>query len=110
VSGELNFAERNGIVDISWKDEKGYFVKESDRAEDFVHLLSSGEKEVVDEHVERFGCFKAVDLSLIATALYLKDNFEVQDERLVEAVHNSKKRFAPEYIESILKESGILQD
>lgn len=110
VSGELNFAERNGVVDISWKDEKGYFIKETDRVEDFMHLLSSEEKEVVDELVERFGCFKAVDLSLIATALYLKDNFGVQDERLVEAVHNAKKKFAPEYIEGILKKSSILHD
>ena len=110
VSGELNFAERNGVVDIDWKDEKGFFINQTDRVEDFVHLLSSEEKRVVDELVARFGCFKAVDLSLIATALYLKDNFGVQDERLVEAVHNAKKKFATEYIEGILKESGILQD
>ena len=72
---KLNFAERNGVVDIDWKDEKGYFVNQTDRVEDFVHLLSSEDKRVVDELVARFGCFKAVDLSLIATALYLQRQF-----------------------------------
>ena len=108
VSGELNFAERNGVVGISWKDEKGYFITKTEKIDDFAHLLSKDEKEAVKEIAEQFGGFKAIDLSLIATALYLKDNFGVKDERLVQAVHNAKKRFSPEYIESILKEGGIL--
>jgi hypothetical protein len=47
---------------------------------------------------------------LVATALYLKDNFGVEDGRLPEAVHNAKKKYSPEYIEKILKSSGILQN
>jgi hypothetical protein len=47
---------------------------------------------------------------LVATALYLKDNFGVEDSRLPEAVHNAKKKYSPEYIEKILKSGGILQN
>jgi len=110
VSGELNFAERNGIVDISWKDAEGYYINPTERVQNFEYLLSDGEKRVVDDLVARFGRFKAVDLSLIATALYLKDNFDVEDDRLVEAVHNAKKKYPPKYIKSILEGSVILED
>lgn len=110
VSGELNFAERNGIVDISWKDAEGYYINPTEKGQDFEHLLSDGEKRAVDDMVARFGKYKAIDLSLIATALYLKDNFDVEEDRLVEAVHNAKKKFSPEYIRSILEGSGVLSD
>lgn len=109
VSGELNFAERNGIVDISWKDAEGYYINPTERVQNFEYLLSDDEKRVVDDLVTRFGRFKAVDLSLIATALYLKDNFDVEEYRLVEAVHSAKKKYPTKYIKSILEGSGILE-
>ena len=109
VSGELNFAERNGIVDVSWKDAEGYYINPTERAGQFEHLLTGEEKRAVDDLVTRFGRFRAVDLSLIATALYLKDNFDVEEDRLVEAVHKAKKRFSPDYIKSILTGSGVLE-
>jgi len=108
VSGELNFAERNGIVDIIWKDAEGYYINPTEKAGDFEHLLSDEEKRAVDDLVTRFGKFKAIDLSLIATALYLKDNFNVEEDRLVEAVQTAKKKFSPDYIRSILEESDVL--
>jgi uncharacterized protein len=108
VAGELNFAERSGVVEISWEDDEGYFIKPTDKIEKFSSLLDDNEKHAVDELVERFGGFKAIDLSLIATALYLKDNFGVDDDRLVDAVHNAKKKYSPVYIEGVLKAGGIL--
>jgi len=74
VTGELNFAERSGIVEISWEDEKGYYINPTNKVEEFSSLVEDDEKRAIDGLVELFGGFKAVDLSLIATALYLKDN------------------------------------
>jgi uncharacterized protein YwgA len=108
VAGELNFAERSGIVEISWVDEKGYYIKPTNKVEEFSSLLDDEEKHSVDSLVERFGSFKAIDLSLIATALYLKDNFGVEDDRIVDAVHNAKKKYSPEYIDGVLKAGGII--
>ncbi|HOT06259.1 MAG: hypothetical protein A4E45_00362 [Methanosaeta sp. PtaB.Bin039] len=108
VAGELNFAERNGIVEISWEDDKGYFIKPTNKIEKFSYLLDDDEKRAVDELIERFGGFKAIDLSLIATALYLKDNFGVGDDRLVDAVHNAKNKYSLVYIEGVLKAGGII--
>ena len=108
VAGELDFAERNGIVEMRWVDEKGYYIRPTGKADELSILLNDVEKHAVDKLVEQFGHFKAIDLSLIATALYLKDNFGVKDERLVDAVHNAKKKYAPAYIEGVLKAGGII--
>lgn len=109
VAGELNFAERSGIVEIRWEDEKGYYIKPTKKVEEFSTLLEDDEKRAVDELVEKFGSFKAIDLSLIATAFYLKDNFGVKEDRLVDAVHNAKKKYSPMYIENVLRAGGIIQ-
>jgi len=89
-------------------DEKGYYIKPTNKVEEFSSLLDDEEKHSVDSLVERFGSFKAIDLSLIATALYLKDNFGVEDDRIVDAVHNAKKKYSPEYIDGVLKAGGII--
>jgi hypothetical protein len=65
---------------------------------------------VLRDPLRQFGKFNATDLSLVATALYLKDNFGVEDGRLPEAVHNAKKKYSTEYIEKILKSGKVLQN
>ena len=110
LSGEMSFAERNGIIKVAWKDNEGYFIRSNEIAEQFFALLEGNERQAVDDSVRRFGKFNATDLSLVATALYLKDNFGVEDSRLPEAVHNAKKKYSPEYIENVLKSGGILQN
>ena len=47
VAGELNFAERSGIVEISWVDEKGYYIKPTNNVEEFSSLLDDEEKHSV---------------------------------------------------------------
>ncbi|MCX6677156.1 MAG: hypothetical protein NTU95_04325 [Methanothrix sp.] len=110
LSGEISFAERNGIIKVAWKDNEGYFIRSNETAEQFFALLDSDERQAVDYFVRQFGKFNATDLSLVATALYLKDNFGVEDSRLPEAVHNAKKKYSTEYIEKVLKSGGILQN
>jgi len=110
LSGEMSFAERNGIIKVAWKDNEGYFIRSSETAEQFFALLDDEERQVVGDYVRQFGKFNATDLSLVATALYLKDNFGVEDSRLPEAVHNAKKKYSPGYIKKILKSGGILQN
>lgn len=110
LSGEMSFAEKNGIIKVAWKDNKGYFIKSAEMAEQFFALLDSNEQQAVDDFVRQFGKFNATDLALVATALYLKDNFGVEEGRLPEAVHNAKKKYSIEYIEKVLKSSGILQN
>jgi len=108
VSGELNFASSSGIVDINWVDDKGYFIKSTQKLENFENLLTDQDKQVIDELVKKFGRFNANELSLIATAFFLKDNFNVSDVRLAEVVHNAKPKYPYKSIEIVLQKAGIL--
>jgi uncharacterized protein YwgA len=110
LSAELSFIEKNGIIEITWKDNEGYFIKPTNDSERFLSLINSDERKAIDETVNQFGKFKAIDLSLIATALYLKDNFGVEDSKLADAVHNAKKRYSPEYITNVLRVGNILSN
>lgn len=108
---ELNFAENIGIISIKWIDDKGYFISAvQDNFEKLEQNIIDHEKQAVAEVVDRFGRFKAIELSIIATALYLQDNSEVSDTRLVEAVHNLKPEYPNDYIKHILEEGGIINN
>ena len=108
VSGELNFANSAGIVNINWVDDKGYFINSTQKLENFMNRLTDQDKQVVDELVNKFGKFNAIQLSLIATAFFLKDNFNVSDVRLAEVVHDAKPKYSHGYIKTVLQSAGIL--
>lgn len=108
VSGELNFAENTGIVEVKWIENKGYFIETTPKIEKFEHLLTEKEKQGINEIVKRFGSFNAIELSIIATAFFLKDNFEVQDTKLVSVIQKIKQNHTFEYIESLLQKAEIL--
>lgn len=108
VSRELNFASSAGIVDINWVDDKGYFINSTQKLEKFKNRLTDKDKQVVDELVKKFGRFNAIKLSLITTAYFLMDNFNVSDERLAEVVHDAKPNYSHEYIKNVLQNAGIL--
>ena len=110
LSGELSFAEKNGIIKINWKDNEGYFIKPTPDTDKFIDLLDGKERQTVDEIIRQFGRFKAIDLSLQATALYLRDNFGVEESELADAVHNAKKSYSHDYITEVLKAGRILSD
>ena len=108
VSGELNFASSAGIVNINWVDDKGYFINSTQKLENFKNLLTDQDTQVIDELVKKFGRFNAIELSLIATAFFLKDNFNVLDVKLAEVVHDAKPKYSHEYIKAVLQSAGIL--
>lgn len=107
VSGELNFAESSGIVNVEWIEDKGFFINSTSKLDNFKSLLKNEEIQAIDDIIETYADFNAIELSLIATALYLKDNFEVSDEKLVEVVHNAKPNYSLDLIERVLRKAGI---
>ena len=108
VSGELNFAENTGIVQIKWVDEKGYFIDTTSKLNRFEQLIEEPEKQAINEIVTRFGSFNSIELSIIATASFLKDNFGVSDAELASMVHQIKQNHSVECIEDILQKAGNL--
>lgn len=81
VSGELNFAQNTGIVQVKWIDDKGYFIESTSK-------------------------LNAIELSIIATGFFLKDNFGVSDSELVNVIHQFKPDHTVEFIENILRRAG----
>lgn len=108
VSGELNFGENVGIVQAKWIDDKGYFIETTPKLDRFEKLIAEKEKKGIDEIVKRFGSFNAIELSIIATAFFLKDNFGVHDAKLAPVVHNIKQNRPVEYIENVLQKAEVL--
>src|SRR5574341_1495166 len=110
VSGELNFAENTGIVQIKWVEDKGYFIETTSKFKKFEYLIAEREKHAIDEIIKRFGNFNAIELSMIATAFFLKDNFGVNDTNLIAVVHQVKQNHSIDYIKSVLQKGGILSN
>lgn len=110
VTGELNFAESANIVEIRWVDEQGYFIQPGPGLPKFESLITEGQKEAIDNLVNRYSHFNAIELSILATALFLKDNFGVPDRRLAEVVHTVKSNHRLDFIEEKLREAGIFKN
>lgn len=45
--------------------------------------------------------------SLVATAYFMKDNFDTPDTELANVIHNLKPRYTAEYIQSVLERGGV---
>jgi len=107
VDGELNFAENRGLISIKWVDGAGYFAEATPELEKFEKLIQDDEKSAIDGIIERYGDFSAVELSLIATAYFMKDNFDTPDVGLADAIHNLKPRYTVGYIQDVLEKAGV---
>ncbi|MCK4348746.1 MAG: hypothetical protein KAW47_09025 [Thermoplasmatales archaeon] len=108
VSGELSFAEDTGIICSTWDPNKGYFIRSAPQLEEFESFLHEDEKQAIEKLVETYSDFMTKDLSIITTALFLKDDLGIQNEELVEKVHNFKEKVSPDHIQKLLQETGII--
>lgn len=109
VAEELDFAQNAGIIQIEWVDEKGYLIKATPKLKEFYSLITDEEKKAIVDVVEKFGKFNAIELSIIATAFYLKYNFGVSDAELVDVIHKIKQNLSSEDIKNILKKAEITE-
>jgi len=108
AAAELNFAENNNIIKVKWVGGKGYFLEPTDESNKFDMLILDPEKQVIDKLVEEYGDFTAVDLSIIATAYFIMDNFEEPEASLVETIHNIKPKYSADYIKEVLQKGGLI--
>jgi hypothetical protein len=110
----LNFIERVGIIDVRWDLRKGYFIslKENKEASDiikkFEDILGEKEKFIIKEMVRKYGSLDpiAIKLSIIATALFLRDEFGVKaNEQLINIIKSLKPEHSDDYIKRTLKDA-----
>ena len=108
VSSEINFAENLGAVEMDWISDKGYFIKP--KSDELEGVLSEDDKQAIDRVIDKYGRFNAIEISIIATALFVEDNFEVTDtEELVRVVTSLKPQYSNR-IKNILKEGGVISE
>jgi uncharacterized protein YwgA len=109
VSCELeNLRNMNGI-NILWKPDNGYFIYPTSGIDKFISdNLSEEEKAKIDANIKKYLNFNAIELSLIATAYYIRDNFGVKtDKELIETVKSLKPQYHGR-VENVLKKSKVI--
>lgn len=103
VESDLDILDFFDDVNIKW-NKNGYDIKiEKEDIE-----IKKEDSEKIREIVKEYGDYTATDMSLIATALFLKDNTDIENDDLVSEVQNIKPNFEEEYIEEILKQAKII--
>jgi len=109
----LNFLENRDFLDIKWDSKSGYSItikKEQEVNEitkNFEKIISDEEKTAIQEVVVKYGEIqpRAVKLSIIATALFMKDNFGVKDSEIVNVIKSVKPQYPYDFIEKTLNEA-----
>jgi uncharacterized protein YwgA len=110
VAGDLDFAREADILTITWVDEQGNFIEEGSNFAEFEFFVDEKDKEVIDGLVDKYAHFSAIDLSIIATAFFLRDKFQTADENLATIVHKVKPSYELGSIERILKTARVIEE
>jgi len=107
VNEYITLAETLGFVSVRWDYEKGYFIDPLKPNEDL--LVDIEEKNSIKVIVDNYGNFTANELSIMTTALYIKNRFGVESpENIISAVLQAKPKNKKEWIEKILIKGGIV--
>ena len=108
-ASEINFANDKGLIGISWKEDEGFFIESKTVTEDFNVLIDQNEIDAVEELIDEFRKYNAKEMSIIATAYYLLDNFETDKSELAEIILSLKPYLTAEGISRVLKDEGIIE-
>lgn len=110
VTEFLNLAEATGILEIGWEPSKGYSItaKENDSVKLVKVKVTDAEKEVIENVVKKYGEFSALELSVIATAEFLKENYSIVDiDNLAKTILSVKRKLDYDWVKGILNRAGI---
>ncbi len=110
----IDLIETLGFINVRWDPKKGYFVEPSN-SESEENLLSTENlhnlHNLIEEIVDTYGKFTANQLSIIATAFYLKNKFDISSsEQLVDAVLNAKPNNKRDWIINTLIEGKVINE
>jgi uncharacterized protein YwgA len=101
LSAVLDETAARGIINETWQDGSGYDIS----------LLGTYRshpginKKCIEEVVKQYGNYSAGDISIIATALFLKDKYNVHNDELIELVNKVKPNYSIADIKKIIKEA-----
>ena len=72
--------------------------------------MNRKKKQALDKLVDKYGHFNAIELSIITTAYFLRDNFGVPEGKLAEVVHDVKPNHRLEVIQEKLRDAGVIKN
>ncbi|MDX9799545.1 MAG: hypothetical protein WCY18_08170 [Methanofastidiosum sp.] len=103
----LDVVEEAKLISIEW-NEKGYNILPTTNLEEYLEDKEDLELEkILNRLIDKYIKFNASQLAVISTGLYLKDNYEIEDNDLPKAVKELKPKYKIEDILSLLKQSGV---
>jgi len=109
IDNELNNASFLQLVAIKWDDNRGYFISASEKASAFTENLSDEEKTEIEKLTEKYGELSANDLSIISTAYYLMEHYNLSGEKIIQEVGRLKS-YDEKRIQELLEEYGIFEE
>jgi len=107
VAFELDYAENLGIVDITWKNNLGYFICPGEKINHFENLLSKNEKKQINQVVKDYGDLSAVELSILASSIFVRTRFNTPEEELPTVIQSIKPKYSLHFIENIINKQKM---
>ena len=108
IAESLSTANMAGWLDLKWHIDKGYFISAKDISLPF--SIKDKEREIIEKIIDKYGDFSAVELSIIATAVYVRKNFEVGDsDEIIDIVLSLKPNNQRAWIKNLLKKAGVIE-
>jgi uncharacterized protein YwgA len=105
LSDYLSFAEMLNYAKVEWNEYQGYSISILNKKD---IKLPYAETSKIEEIINKYHDLSANDISLVATAYYLKDEYKIPDEKIVEEVKKVKPKFSEDYIKKILWECEVV--
>lgn len=110
ISMYLGLAEDMGLVEVKWDTQCGYIIKPKSNKkvlEQFENAIIKEEVEKIIKLVEEYVTLSplATRLSIIATAVYIMDKFNVRKDKVVNVIKTLKPTYEERFIEETLKKS-----
>lgn len=110
LSNDFEIIQSLGGVNVEWKPDNGYFIHPTSRIDELIGgRLKRDEVTKIDEIIKKYRIYNAIELSIIATAFYIKDNFGIHsDDQLVQIVKSLKPQYSGR-ISSVLKKAAVIK-
>lgn len=106
----IDLAEALDFISIRWDSKKGYFIEPFKPDENLLYDIKDLQN-LIKEIVEDYGKFTANELSIIATAIYIKNKFNIKSsEELINTVWQAKPNNRKDWIEKILMEGKVINE